>query len=114
MPLSAFYRFLLPAQNPLGFGASDFILLGLAVLLVAMLLARRQILLVAHERASRTVLCTALLAALPVVLRLALLAHHPVPTPRVADDFSYLLLGDTLAHFPLAASAPARRPGLQR
>jgi hypothetical protein len=42
------------------------------------------------------------LATLPIALRLALLGHHPVPTPRVADDFSYLLLGDTLAHFRLA------------
>src|SRR5580658_5894938 len=102
MPSSSFYRFLLPAQNPLGFGASDFILLGLAVLLVVVLLTRRKILAVVQQLANRTVLCMALLAALPIVLRLALLAHHPVPTPRVADDFSYLLLGDTLAHFRLA------------
>jgi len=102
MPLSAFYRFLLPTQNPLGFGASDFILLGLAVLLVVTLLARRKILSVVQKLADRTILCMTLLAALPIVLRLALLAHHPVPTPRVADDFSYLLLGDTLAHFRLA------------
>jgi hypothetical protein len=102
MPSSSFYRFLLPAQNPLGFGASDFILLGLAVLLVVILLARRRIRPVIQKFSSRTVLCMALLAAVPIVLRLALLAHHPVPTPRVADDFSYLLLGDTLAHFRLA------------
>jgi hypothetical protein len=102
MPLSSFYRFLLPAQNPLGFGASDFILLGLAVLLVVTLLGRRKILAVVQKLAGRTVLCMALLAALPIVLRLALLAHHPVPMPRVADDFSYILLGDTLAHFRLA------------
>ncbi len=42
------------------------------------------------------------LAAVPIVLRLALLPRFPIPTPRVADDFSYLLLGDTLAHFRLA------------
>ena len=50
--------------------------------------------------------CTAwsmlVLAALPVVLRLALLAHNPMPVPQIADDFSNLLLGDTLAHFRLA------------
>jgi hypothetical protein len=102
MPLTSFYRFLLPAQNPLGFGASDFILRGLAVLLVAALLARRRILWVVRKLANRPVLCMTLLAVLPIVLRLVLLAHHPVPTPRVADDFSYLLLGDTLAHFRLA------------
>jgi len=42
------------------------------------------------------------LAVLPVVLRLALLPLHPVPTPSGADDFSYILLSDTLAHFRLA------------
>ena len=42
------------------------------------------------------------LAALPVVLRLALLTHNPIPLPQIADDFSNLLLGDTLAHFRLA------------
>jgi hypothetical protein len=42
------------------------------------------------------------LTALPVVLRMALLAGNPVPRPKVADDFSYLLLGDTIAHFRLA------------
>jgi hypothetical protein len=42
------------------------------------------------------------LALLPVALRLALLVLEPAPFPRVADDFSYLLLGDTLAHFRLA------------
>jgi hypothetical protein len=31
-----------------------------------------------------------------------LLRQHPVPIPTVADDFSFLLLGDTLAHFRLA------------
>jgi hypothetical protein len=43
-----------------------------------------------------------LLAGLTIALRLALLSSHPVPTPQGADDYSYLLLGDTLAHFRLA------------
>ena len=52
----------------------------------------------------------ALLAALPIAMRLGLLANHPVPTPTVADDFSYLLLGDTLAHLRLAnATHPLHR-----
>ena len=99
---SPVFRFLLPTENPLGFGALDFVVMGLAVLLVLVLLTRTALLSVAERLAGRTLLCMALLAALPVVLRLALLPHHPVPTPRVADDFSYLLLGDTLAHFRLA------------
>jgi hypothetical protein len=52
--------------------------------------------------AQRSIWCLLLLAALPVILRLALLRFHPVPTPDTADDFSYLLLGDTLAHWRLA------------
>jgi hypothetical protein len=96
------FRFLLPTQNPLGFGAADFIALGLAILLTAVLLSRPAALSVMQKLAGHTVLCVALLAALPIVLRLALLPHHPIPTPRVADDFSYLLLGDTLAHFRFA------------
>jgi hypothetical protein len=46
-----------------------------------------------------------LLAALPIVLRLALLPHSPIPVAQIADDFSNLLLGDTLAHFRLANPA---------
>jgi hypothetical protein len=42
------------------------------------------------------------LAAAPVVLRLLLLPHHPVPTPDVYDEFSHLLVADTLRHFRLA------------
>lgn len=52
--------------------------------------------------ASRTGWCMLALAVFPVALRLALLARHPVPTPDGADDFSYLLLADTLRHFRLA------------
>lgn len=43
-----------------------------------------------------------MLAALPIALRLALLPHHPIPSPNVSDDFSYLLVADTLRHFRLA------------
>ncbi len=39
---------------------------------------------------------------LPIALRLALLAHSPVPIPSGSDDFSYLLLSDTLLHGRLA------------
>lgn len=56
----------------------------------------------ARGLAARPVWCGVLLAALPVLLRLALLPQHPEPTPAGADDFSYLLLSDTFAHFRLA------------
>jgi hypothetical protein len=105
-----FLRFLLPMENPLGFGAADFVELALAAILVALLLARGPIVTFARRIAGRTAVCMALLGALPVVLRLGLLANHPVPTPTVADDFSYLLLGDTLAHLRLAnATHPLHR-----
>jgi hypothetical protein len=42
------------------------------------------------------------LVGLVVLLRLALLPIHPVPTPESAEDFSHLLLGDTLTHLRLA------------
>ena len=51
---SPIFRFLLPTQNPLGFGAVDFVAFGLAILLVAVLLSRRQILSVAQKLAGRT------------------------------------------------------------
>jgi len=57
---------------------------------------------IARGLAAKPVWCGLLLAASPVLLRLALLPHHPEPTPAGADDFSYLLLSDTLAHFRLA------------
>ncbi len=102
MTLSQFLRFLVPGANPFGFAAADFILLGLSALFVIAFVARRLILRLAEALAMRTATCMAFLFGLPILLRLALLGHHPVPTPRVADDFSYLLLGDTLAHFRLA------------
>jgi hypothetical protein len=43
-----------------------------------------------------------LLAALPVALRLALLPYHAIPSPTVSDEFSHLLVADTLLHFRLA------------
>ena len=50
----------------------------------------------------KTVFCLPLLALLPIALRLALLPHHPAPTPDIYDEFSHLLVADTLLHFRLA------------
>ncbi|SPE24301.1 conserved membrane hypothetical protein [Candidatus Sulfopaludibacter sp. SbA3] len=102
MFLFDFFRSFLPLHNPLGFGASDFLLFALASMLVTLVFLRTWLEPFARRFAERTWWCMALLAALPIVLRLALLARHPVPTPGGADDFSYLLLADTLRHFRLA------------
>ncbi len=94
---------LFPGLNPIGFGAADFLLGGLAVLLVVAALAWRPWIQPSGLRiAKRTALSMLILAALPVVLRLLLLPNHPVPTPDVYDEFSHLLVADTLRHFRLA------------
>lgn len=102
MYLFHIFRSFLPLHNPIGFGAVDFIELGLALLLVLLVIARAWIEPAARKLAQKTGWCMLFLAALVLALRLALLPLHPVPTPSGADDFSYLLLGDTLAHFRLA------------
>src|SRR5579862_8898987 len=95
-------RSFLPTHNPIGFGASDFVVFSLAVVLVAGLLAWGFLEPAAQKLARRPAWCMLFLGLLVVALRLALLPVHSVPTPAGADDFSFLLLGDTLAHFRLA------------
>lgn len=96
------FRSFLPLHNPIGFGVNDFLQLALAVFLVVLLFARAWLEPAAQWLARKPGWCMLFLGGLVVVLRLALLPTHPVPTPSGADDFSYLLLGDTLAHFRLA------------
>ncbi len=96
------FRSYLPLHNPIGFGAADFLEFAVAAILVTLVLAWRRILFLANALAQRPRLCMAILAILPIAMRLALLPHYPVPTPSGSDDFSYLLLGDTLSHFRLA------------
>jgi hypothetical protein len=86
----------------MGFAPTDFIEMGVAVLVVAICFVRPWYTPFRAGLARRTGLCAALLFVLAIGLRMALLPLHPVPTPSGADDFSYLLLGDTLAHFRLA------------
>src|SRR6266478_2587399 len=102
MFLFQFFRSFLPLHNPIGFGASDFIELVFAVLLVFLVIARRPWLEPYAQRlAGKTGLCMLSLAALPVVLRLLLVLHHPIPMPTVSDEFSLFLVADTLLHFRL-------------
>jgi len=89
-------------------GASDFIELALAALLLVFALAWRPFI---EPHAARLAQSTGwsmlLLAALPVALRLALLPHHPAPVPDIYDEFSHLLVADTLRHLRLANPAHA-------
>lgn len=104
MYLFNIFRSFLPMHNPIGFGASDFVFLALAVLLTALLSARAYLAPYIRQIAGRTALSMCLFFVLPVVLRLALLPRSPVPIPAGADDFAYVLLGDTIRHFQFANS----------
>ena len=97
-----FFRSFMPLRNPIGFGASDFILLGVTTLFVLGVFLWPAIKPIAEKLAARTFWCMLTLAALPIILRLALLHSCPVPVPSGSDDFSYILLADTLSHFRLA------------
>ena len=97
--------FFQPLLNPIGFGASDFIELALAIFLIALALLRSWAAPAACRLAEKTGWCMLLLAVLPVALRLALLPHHPAPQPQIYDEFSHLLVADTLRHFRLANPA---------
>ncbi len=107
--LAQLFRSLLPFENPIGFGASDFIELFIAVIVVSLVFVRPAAERVFRSLGKRTLWCMFLLAVLPVALRLLLLAHHPAPSPQNYREFSRLLLADTLRHFRLA-NPPLRLP----
>src|SRR3954454_2364355 len=98
-------RTFLSPNDPIGFGTGDYVEL-FAVTILALLIGgwafsprlRKRI-----RPESRWWLLV--FAALPIGLRLCLLSRSPAPIPSGADDFSYLLLADTLRHFRLANPA---------
>jgi hypothetical protein len=95
-----------PLENPIGFGAVDFIELAVLLVLFGLALAWRPFLApFAAKLSRRTVWCLLILGALPVALRVVLVAHHPVPTPDIYDEFGHLLVADTLRHGRLANPA---------
>ncbi|MDE3197216.1 MAG: hypothetical protein KGN84_12780, partial [Acidobacteriota bacterium] len=98
-------RFFLPLQNPIGFDLVDAVELTAIVLICVALAGRARIEAGLRRLAARPLWSMGVLFALPIVLRLLLLPRHPVPIAQTSDDFSYLLLGDTLAHFRLTNPA---------
>lgn len=96
------FRSFLPLHNPIGFGAADFIELAFGAALVAAAFVWKRWNAAFVKFAHRPRWAMAALFVAPIALRLALLPLHPVPSPLGSDDFSYLLEGDTLAHFRLA------------
>ena len=100
------FRSFLPLHNPIGFGAADFIELAFTVLLVVIVMMFRPWIEPYARRLSvNTRWSMVLVGALPVALRLALLPHHAIPSPAVSDEFSHLLVADTLLHLRLANPA---------
>ena len=95
-------RTFLSPNDPLGFGLGDYIevfaIALLAIVIAGWTLAPRFRNLISSE--SR--LWIPIFAILPVVLRLFLLHRSPAPIPSGADDFSFILLADTLRHFRLS------------
>ena len=91
-------RSFIPSLNPIGFSATDFIELFVTIVLV--LLASS--LTYGKRLAEKPGWCMLILFTLPIALRIALLPQYPIPSPNVSDDFSYLLIADTLRHFRLA------------
>ncbi len=93
----------LPPDSAIGFGASDWLEFAVAFLLVVgVLFSRPFIEPFAARFARKTGWCMVLLGLLPIGLRLLLLPNHPAPFPDVYDEFSHLLVADTLRHLRFA------------
>ena len=93
----------LAPDNPIGFNPNDFIEAAILLFLVILIAVEGYGIAPWTRRlATRRVWCMALLAVLPVGLRLVLLPVHPVPVPRIYDEFSHLLVADTLRHWRFA------------
>ena len=93
----------MPPDSAVGFAPADWALAFVTGLFLLAAFAWRPWLRRAfHTLARKPRSCVALLFLLPIVLRLFLLPQHPVPTPDIYDEFSQLLVADTLLHGRLA------------
>jgi hypothetical protein len=100
--LTQLFRSFRPLHNPIGFGVADFVLLGIALCLSVSIVARAVLWPYLSNFAKRTRVAMTVLGSLVVLFRLALLGTSPQPLPAGADDFSYVLLADTLRHLRMA------------
>jgi len=91
-------RTFLSPDDPLGFGLGDYVELFtfaiLTILIAGWTLAPRM----RGRISSESRWWILVFAISPVILRLCLLRRSPVPIPSGADDFSFILLADTLRH----------------
>jgi len=96
------FRSFVPLRNPLGFGVSDLLALGVALLALIAIFGHAWAGDWFASAARRTAWCMIALFVLPIALRLALLPRVPPPVPATSDEFSSLTLADTLLHGRLA------------
>ena len=93
----------MPPDSGVGFAPADWTLFLLAgLLLLAAFVWRPRVQWVFHALAQKKRTCAIGLFLTPIVMRLLLLPHHPVPVPDIYDEFSQLLMADTLLHGRLA------------
>lgn len=93
----------MPPDSSVGFSPADWALFAVtALLLLAAYSWRPRVQSAFIFLSNRPRACAIGIFLLPIVMRLLLLPRHPVPTPNIYDEFSQLLVADTLLHGRLA------------